>query len=81
MLEFLIRHFHPPDPYLPNSLKCCLFQTSDIIEYLRRLSKTTIPDGIIQFIKVCMTPKMTVNVLKIKSNVIYPMTYFYNYYY
>ena len=29
-----------------------LFQTSDIIEYLRRLSKTTIPDGIIQFIKV-----------------------------
>lgn len=30
-----------------------LFQTSDIIEYLRRLSKTTIPDGIIQFIKIC----------------------------
>ncbi|KAJ7372207.1 TFIIH basal transcription factor complex helicase XPB subunit [Desmophyllum pertusum] len=28
-------------------------QTSDIIEYLRRLSKTTIPDGIIQFIKIC----------------------------
>ncbi|EDO43791.1 predicted protein, partial [Nematostella vectensis] len=28
-------------------------QTNDIIEYLRRLSKTTIPDGIIQFIKMC----------------------------
>jgi len=41
-------------------------QTSDIIEYLRRLSKTTIPDGIIQFIKVCVTLKMIVNVLKIK---------------
>ena len=32
-----------------------IFQTSDIIEYLRRLSKTTIPDGIIQFIKVNMS--------------------------
>uniref|UniRef100_A0A6P8IG39 General transcription and DNA repair factor IIH helicase/translocase subunit XPB n=1 Tax=Actinia tenebrosa TaxID=6105 RepID=A0A6P8IG39_ACTTE len=28
-------------------------QTSDIIEYLRRLSKTTIPDGIEKFIKLC----------------------------
>lgn len=28
-------------------------QTSDIIEYLKRLSKTTIPEGIIQFIKIC----------------------------
>ncbi|XP_077556385.1 ATP-dependent DNA helicase hay [Haemaphysalis longicornis] len=28
-------------------------QTQDIIEYLRRLSKTTIPDGIIEFIKMC----------------------------
>ena len=27
-------------------------QTSDIIEYLRRLSKTTIPDGILEFIRV-----------------------------
>ena len=27
-------------------------QTSDIIEYLRRLSKTSIPDGIIEFIRV-----------------------------
>jgi DNA excision repair protein ERCC-3 len=28
-------------------------QTNDIIEYLRRLSKTTIPDGIVQFINLC----------------------------
>lgn len=28
-------------------------QTSDIIEYLRRLSKTTLPDGIVEFIKLC----------------------------
>ncbi|XP_072179023.1 general transcription and DNA repair factor IIH helicase/translocase subunit XPB-like [Diadema setosum] len=28
-------------------------QTSDIIEYLRRLSKTSIPDGIVEFIKLC----------------------------
>ncbi|CAN8021617.1 unnamed protein product [Ixodes persulcatus] len=28
-------------------------QTQDIIEYLRRLSKTSIPDGIIEFIKLC----------------------------
>ncbi|XP_046850585.1 general transcription and DNA repair factor IIH helicase subunit XPB-like isoform X2 [Xenia sp. Carnegie-2017] len=28
-------------------------QTNDIIEYLRRLSKTSVPDGIIQFIKLC----------------------------
>ncbi|XP_067843062.1 general transcription and DNA repair factor IIH helicase/translocase subunit XPB [Heptranchias perlo] len=28
-------------------------QTSDIIEYLQKLSKTTIPDGILQFIKLC----------------------------
>ncbi|XP_030846331.1 general transcription and DNA repair factor IIH helicase subunit XPB [Strongylocentrotus purpuratus] len=28
-------------------------QTSDIIEYLRRLSKTTIPNGIVEFIKLC----------------------------
>lgn len=27
-------------------------QTKDIIEYLQRLSKTTIPEGIIEFIKV-----------------------------
>ncbi|XP_070565802.1 general transcription and DNA repair factor IIH helicase/translocase subunit XPB-like [Ptychodera flava] len=28
-------------------------QTADIIEYLRRLSKTSIPDGIIEFIQLC----------------------------
>ncbi|XP_072324776.1 general transcription and DNA repair factor IIH helicase/translocase subunit XPB isoform X1 [Scyliorhinus torazame] len=28
-------------------------QTSDIIEYLQKLSKTSIPDGIVQFIKLC----------------------------
>lgn len=28
-------------------------QTHDIVEYLKRLSKTTIPDGIIEFIKLC----------------------------
>lgn len=27
-------------------------QTSDIIEYLQKLSKTSVPDGIVQFIKV-----------------------------
>ncbi|XP_043190163.1 general transcription and DNA repair factor IIH helicase subunit XPB-like [Amphibalanus amphitrite] len=28
-------------------------QTDDIIEYLKRLSKTSIPDGIIEFIRLC----------------------------
>ncbi|KAL3284512.1 hypothetical protein HHI36_018670 [Cryptolaemus montrouzieri] len=28
-------------------------QTNDIIEYLKRLSKTSIPDGIVEFIKLC----------------------------
>ncbi|XP_076439596.1 general transcription and DNA repair factor IIH helicase/translocase subunit XPB-like [Babylonia areolata] len=28
-------------------------QTSDIIEYLRRLSKTSLPEGIVEFIKLC----------------------------
>ncbi|XP_014256066.1 general transcription and DNA repair factor IIH helicase subunit XPB [Cimex lectularius] len=28
-------------------------ETDDIIEYLRRLSKTSIPDGIVEFIKLC----------------------------
>ncbi|XP_068102175.1 general transcription and DNA repair factor IIH helicase/translocase subunit XPB [Hyperolius riggenbachi] len=28
-------------------------QTSDIIEYLQKLSKTGVPDGIVQFIKLC----------------------------
>lgn len=29
-------------------------QTSDIVEYLQKLSKTSVPDGIVQFIKVCV---------------------------
>lgn len=28
-------------------------QTHDIVEYLRRLSKTSVPDGIVEFIKLC----------------------------
>lgn len=28
-------------------------QTNDIIEYLKRLSKTSVPEGIIEFIKLC----------------------------
>ncbi|XP_046886319.1 general transcription and DNA repair factor IIH helicase subunit XPB isoform X2 [Hypomesus transpacificus] len=28
-------------------------QTSDIVEYLQKLSKTSVPEGIIQFIKLC----------------------------
>ena len=28
-------------------------ETNEIIEYLRRLSKTTIPDSIIEFIRLC----------------------------
>lgn len=32
-------------------------QTSDIVEYLQKLSKTSVPDGIIQFIKVWMREK------------------------
>ncbi|XP_059503574.1 general transcription and DNA repair factor IIH helicase subunit XPB [Stegostoma tigrinum] len=28
-------------------------QTSDIIEYLQKLSKTSVPEGIVQFIKLC----------------------------
>ena len=28
-------------------------QTNDIIEYLKRLSKTSVPDGIVEFITLC----------------------------
>lgn len=28
-------------------------ETHDIIEYIKRLSKTTVPDGIIEFIRLC----------------------------
>lgn len=30
-------------------------QTSDIVEYLQKLSKTSVPEGIVQFIKVRIT--------------------------
>lgn len=30
-------------------------QTSDIVEYLQKLSKTSVPEGIVQFIKVWIT--------------------------
>jgi hypothetical protein len=33
-------------------------QTADIIEYLQRLCKTTLPDGIIEFIKVSLSTHM-----------------------
>lgn len=28
-------------------------QTSDIVEYLQKLSKTSVPEGIVQFIQLC----------------------------
>lgn len=34
-------------------------QTSDIVQYLSRLSKTTIPESIVEFIKVSIDPKST----------------------
>lgn len=38
-------------------------QTSDIIEYLQKLSKTSVPDGIVQFIKVCVRKSSASDVL------------------
>ena len=35
-------------------ISACSIQTKDIIEYLKRLSKTSIPGGIEEFIKVSM---------------------------
>lgn len=29
-------------------------QTNDIIEYLKRLCKTSLPEGIVEFIRVCL---------------------------
>lgn len=42
-------------------------QTQDIIEYLKRLSKTSIPDGIIEFIKLCTLSYGKVSRLKFLS--------------
>lgn len=35
-------------------------QTSDIVEYLQKLSKTSVPDGIVQFIKVRLRENLVV---------------------
>lgn len=35
-------------------------QTSDIVEYLQKLSKTSVPDGIVQFIQVWMRDVLVV---------------------
>ena len=35
-------------------------QTSDIVEYLQKLSKTSVPDGIVQFIQVRMRDVLVV---------------------
>jgi len=40
--------------------------TQDIIEYLKRLSKTSIPDGIIEFIKLC-----TLSYGKVSENIFF----------
>lgn len=46
-------------------------QTQDIIEYLKRLSKTSIPDGIIEFIKLC-----TLSYGKVSKNNFYKFVLF-----
>ncbi|KAK3574529.1 hypothetical protein QTP86_008764 [Hemibagrus guttatus] len=42
-------------------------QTSDIIEYLQKLSKTSVPDGIVQFIKLCTVSYGKVSELRAPS--------------
>ncbi|TSK62675.1 TFIIH basal transcription factor complex helicase XPB subunit [Bagarius yarrelli] len=46
-------------------------QTSDIIEYLQKLSKTSVPDGIVQFIKLCTVSYGKVK-LVLKHNSAFP---------
>ncbi|XP_033126893.1 general transcription and DNA repair factor IIH helicase subunit XPB-like isoform X2 [Anneissia japonica] len=46
-------HEYKLTPYSLYAAVSVGLQTSDIIEYLRRLSKTSIPEGIIEFIKLC----------------------------
>ena len=46
-------HEYKLTPYSLYAAVSVGLQTHDIIEYLKRLSKTSVPDGIIQFIKVC----------------------------
>lgn len=45
-------HEYKLTPYSLYAAVSVGLQTNDIIEYLRRLCKTTIPEGIIQFVKV-----------------------------
>lgn len=46
-------HEYKLTPYSLYAAVSVGLQTNDIIEYLKRLSKTTIPDGIIEFIELC----------------------------
>jgi DNA excision repair protein ERCC-3 len=46
-------HEYKLTPYSLYAAVSVGLQTHDITEYLKRLSKTTIPDGIIDFIKLC----------------------------
>ncbi|CAG0895329.1 unnamed protein product [Darwinula stevensoni] len=46
-------HEYKLTPYSLYAAVSVGLQTQDIIEYLRRLSKTTVPDGIIEFIRMC----------------------------
>lgn len=52
-------------------------QTSDIIEYLQKLSKTSVPDGIIQFIKVRLRTNMVVILNFPTTLFVYLFTLFY----
>ncbi|GLV34549.1 haywire [Carabus blaptoides fortunei] len=49
--EFI--HEYKLTPYSLYAAVSVGLQTHDIVEYLKRLSKTTIPEGIISFIKLC----------------------------
>ncbi|KAF3832809.1 hypothetical protein F7725_026474 [Dissostichus mawsoni] len=42
-------------------------QTSDIVEYMQKLSKTSVPDGIIQFIKLCTVSYGKVKLVFVES--------------
>ncbi|XP_037033093.1 general transcription and DNA repair factor IIH helicase subunit XPB [Bradysia coprophila] len=46
-------HEYKLTPYSLYAAVSVGLQTNDIIEYLKRLSKTSIPDGIIEFIELC----------------------------
>ncbi|EDV26690.1 uncharacterized protein TRIADDRAFT_22911, partial [Trichoplax adhaerens] len=46
-------HEYKLTPYSLYAAVSVGLQTEDIIEYLRRLSKASIPDGVIEFIKLC----------------------------